>query len=301
MAEHAGDVERCADFLVDKLASLGFAAKKHMTDIHPIVVAHSPKVEGKPTVLIYGHYDVMPVDPLNEWHSDPFAPEVRDGRVYARGASDDKGEIMALILGAQELIEEDGALPLNVIFLLEGEEERGSTSLFEFIQKPEVQQELACDVIVVSDTGMAAPDIPSFSYGLKGLCCFELEVSGPSMDLHSGVFGGSVANPITTLCEMIATTHDADNHVAVEGFYDGVSDIEQWEKDSWKRVPGMSNDELAELTGVPELRTETGYTGAECVYARPTFELNRYPHQGHCQDELSFGARAESRGHLGQG
>ena len=274
MAEHAGDVERCADFLVDKLASLGFAAKKHMTDIHPIVVAHSPKVEGKPTVLIYGHYDVMPVDPLNEWHSDPFAPEVRDGRVYARGASDDKGEIMALILGAQELIEEDGALPLNVIFLLEGEEERGSTSLFVFIQKPEVQQELACDVIVVSDTGMAAPDIPSFSYGLKGLCCFELEVSGPSMDLHSGVFGGSVANPITTLCEMIATTHDADNHVAVEGFYDGVSDIEQWEKDSWKRVPGMSNDELAELTGVPELRTETGYTGAECVYARPTFELN---------------------------
>lgn len=274
VSEHAADVERCADFLVDKLSSLGFTARKHLTDIHPIVVAHSPKVEGKPTVLIYGHYDVMPVDPISEWHSAPFEPEVRDGRVYARGASDDKGEIMALILGTEEIIREDGALPLNVIYLLEGEEERGSTSLFEFISRPEVQKELACDVIVVSDTGMASPEIPSFSYGLKGLCCFELEISAPAMDLHSGIFGGAVANPITTLCEMIATAHDADNHVTVEGFYDGVADIAQWERDSWKRVPGMSNDELAQLTGVPELRTETGYTGAECVYARPTFELN---------------------------
>ncbi len=273
-AEHAGDVERCADFLVQKLSSLGFDAQKHLTDIHPIVVAHSPKVEGRPTVLIYGHYDVMPVDPLEEWKSDPFSPTVREGRVYARGASDDKGEIMAHILGVQEVLEEDGRLPLNVIFLLEGEEERGSYSLFDFIQKPEVQKELDCDVIVVSDTGMAAPDIPSFSYGLKGLCCFELEVSGPAMDLHSGIFGGAVANPITALCEMIASTHDENNHVTVEGFYDGVSDIAMWEKESWKRVPGMSDQELAELTGVPGLRTERGFSGAECVYARPTFELN---------------------------
>lgn len=272
--EYAADVERCADYLVQKLSGMGFAAKKHMTDIHPIVVAHSPKLEGKPTVLIYGHYDVMPVDPIDAWDSAPFEPEIRDGRVYARGASDDKGEIMALLLGTQQVLEQDGALPLNVIFLLEGEEERGSTSLFEFIRKPEVQQELACDVIVVSDTGMAAPDIPSFSYGLKGLCCGELKISGPVMDLHSGIFGGAVANPITTICEMIASTHDADNHVSIDGFYDGVSDIEEWEKESWRRVPGMSNAELAELTGVPELRTEKGYTGAECVYARPTFELN---------------------------
>lgn len=272
--EHAADVERCADFLVQKLTSLGFAATKHLTDIHPIVVAHSPKVEGKPTVLIYGHYDVMPVDPLAEWLSDPFTPTLRDGRIYARGASDDKGEIMAHILGAERVIREQGGLPLNVIFLLEGEEERGSYSLFDFMKKPGVKEELACDVIVVSDTGMAAPDIPSFSYGLKGLCCFELEVSAPAMDLHSGIFGGAVANPITTLCEMIASTHDADNRVTVAGFYDGVSDIADWEKESWKRVPGMSDQELAELTGVPGLRTETGYSGAECVYARPTFELN---------------------------
>ncbi len=273
-AEHAADVERCADFLVEKLSSLGFAATKHLTDIHPIVVAHSPKLEGKPTVLIYGHYDVMPVDPLAEWASDPFTPTIRDGRVYARGASDDKGEIMAHILGVQELLEEEGALPLNVIFLLEGEEERGSYSLTEFIHKPGVAEELACDVILVSDTGMAAPDIPSFSYGLKGLCCFELEVSGPAMDLHSGCFGGAVANPITTLCEMVASTHDENNHVTVEGFYDGVQPIADWERESWARVPGMSDAELAELTGVPTLRSEGGYSGAECIYGRPTLELN---------------------------
>lgn len=272
--KHAADVERCADFLVQKLSSLGFDATKHLTDIHPIVVARSPKVEGKPTVLIYGHYDVMPVDPIGEWTSEPFTPTLRDGRIYARGASDDKGEIMAHILGAEKVLREQGSLPLNVIYLLEGEEERGSCSLFDFIRKPGMREELACDIIIVSDTGMAAPDIPSFSYGLKGLCCFELEVSAPMMDLHSGVFGGAVANPITALCEMIATTHDANNRVAVDGFYDGVSEIADWERESWKRVPGMSDRELAELTGVPELRTEAGYSGAECVYARPTFELN---------------------------
>lgn len=272
--EHAADVERCADYLVGKLSSLGFDAKKHMTNIHPIVVAHSPKVEGKPTVLIYGHYDVMPVDPLSEWDSDPFQPALRDGRVYARGASDDKGEIMAHILGVQNLLEKEGRLPLNVIFLLEGEEERGSYSLFDFIKDPAHRKELACDIIVVSDTGMAAPDVPSFSYGLKGLCCFELEISGPKMDLHSGIFGGAVANPITTLCEMIATTHDENNRVAVEGFYDGVDDLADWERASWARVPGASDEELAALTGVPALRTENGYSGVECTYGRPTFELN---------------------------
>ncbi len=273
-SKHAADVEHCADFLVNKLTSLGFNAVKHMTNIHPIVTAHSPKVEGAPTVLIYGHYDVMPVDPIEEWESDPFKPEIRNGRIYARGASDDKGEIMAHILGVQEVMEEDGKLPLNVIFLLEGEEERGSYSLFDFMKKPGVKEDLACDIIVVSDTAMAAPDVPTLSYSLKGLCCFELEISGPAMDLHSGVFGGAVANPITTLCEMIASCHDADNHVTVDGFYDGVQPIADWEKESWKRVPGMSNDELAALTGVPCLRPETGFTGAECTYARPTFELN---------------------------
>ncbi len=274
LPEYAADVERCADYLVQKLSSLGFTTRKHRTKVHPIVVAHGPRVEGKPTVLIYGHYDVMPTDPIEEWQSPPFEPTVRNGRIYARGASDDKGEIMAHILGAQKLIAEQGTLPLNVTYLFEGEEERGSYSLQEFIERPEAREELACDIIVVSDTGMAAPDVPSFSYGLKGLCCFELEIFGPKMDLHSGIFGGAVANPITVLCEMLASTHDAEGHVTVEGFYDGVAPIADWEKESWRRVPGMSDAELAQLTGVPELRTEKGYTGIECVYARPTFEPN---------------------------
>lgn len=272
--QYAADVENCADFLVSKLSSLGFAATKHMTNIHPIVVAHSPKQEGKPTLLLYGHYDVMPVDPIELWDSDPFTPEIRDGRIFARGASDDKGEIMALILGVQELLQEDGQLPLNLIFLLEGEEERGSASLTEFIRRPDMQKELACDAMVVCDTGMVSLDTPTLSYGLKGICCFELHVSGPAMDLHSGLFGGAVANPITCLCEMIASTHDANNHISIEGFYDGVAEIADWERTSWSRVPGMSDLELAELTGVPALRTEKNFTGAECVYARPTFELN---------------------------
>lgn len=274
LPEHAADVDRCADYLVRKLESLGFTAQKVKTDIHPVVLAKSPRVEGKPTVLIYGHYDVMPIDPIGEWKSNPFEPEVREGRIYARGASDDKGEIMAHILGAQELLTEDGTLPLNVIYLLEGEEERGSTSLHNLLQQPEITEQLDCDIIVVSDTGMAAPDVPSLSYGLKGICCFELEVRGPAMDLHSGIFGGAVANPITVLCEMLATTRDENGRITVEGFYDGVSEIADWEKESWRRVPGMSDAELAALTGVPKLRTEKGFTGAECVYARPTFEPN---------------------------
>ncbi len=271
---HAADVDECADFLVTKLNSLGFQSTKHRTNIHPIVISHSPKREGKPTILIYGHYDVVPVEPLELWESDPFSPTIRDGRIYARGVSDDKGEIMAYIQGVQQLLEEDGQLPVNVIFLFEGEEERGSETLGEFIKRPDIQAELACDVIVVSDTGMAAPNLPTMSYGLKGICCFELEVRGPAMDLHSGIFGGAVANPLTALCEMVATTHDAQNRVAISGFYEGVEEIADWERESWSRVPGTSDRELAELTGAPGLRPEKGFTGMECTSARPTFELN---------------------------
>ncbi len=272
--QYAQDVSNCADFLITKLASLGFETKKHETAIHPIVVAKSPRVEGKPTVVIYGHYDVMPVDPINLWDSDPFEPEIRDGRIYARGASDDKGEIMAIIHGVQEILAEDGQLPVNITFLLEGEEERGSETLFAAVKDPDFVKELDCDIIMVSDTGMVAEDMPTISYGLKGLCCFEVKLTGPAMDLHSGLFGGAVANPITTLCELIATVFDADNRITVDGFYDGVAEIAEWERLNWSRVPGMSNREMAELTGVPALRTEKGLTGAECVYARPTFELN---------------------------
>ncbi len=271
--EHARDVSDCADWLVDKLSGMGLEAKACKTPLHPIVLARSPREEGKPTVLIYGHYDVQPVDPVELWESDPFEPEVRDGRIYARGATDNKGQLFAHILGVEELLRQNGGhLPVNVIFLLEGEEEVGSGSLSLFIK--EHREELACDVIVVSDTGMAAPDTPTFSYGLRGLAGAEIIVRGPSADLHSGVFGGAVANPITALAEIIASFHDEEGRVAVRGFYDGVEPIATWERSMWATVPGMSNEELAQLTGVETVVTEAGFTGAECIFARPTLEIN---------------------------
>lgn len=271
--EHARDVSDCADWLVAKLAGMGFDAAAHKTHRHPIVVARSPREEGKLTVLIYGHYDVQPVDPLELWESDPFEPEVRDGKIYARGATDNKGQLFAHILGVEELLQQNGGqLPVNVIFLLEGEEEVGSGSLSSFMK--EHQDELACDVIVLSDTGMAAPDAPTFSYGLRGLAGAEISVRGPSADLHSGVFGGAIANPVTALASIIASFHDADGKVAVRGFYDSVKPIATWERSMWSTVPGMSNEELAALTGVETVVTESGFTGAECIYARPTLEIN---------------------------
>lgn len=270
---HAADVAECADWLVDKLTGMGFDATKHDTELHPIVMGKSPYVEGKPTVLIYGHYDVQPVDPLDQWESDPFEPEVRDGRIYARGATDNKGQFFAHILGVEELMKEEGGLlPLNVKFILEGEEEVGSSSLGRFMR--EHRDDLGCDVIVVSDTGMVAPGIPTYSYGLRGVAHGELVVYGPEVDLHSGIFGGAVANPATVLAGLIASCHDSEGRVAVEGFYDGVEPIQPWERSMWANVPGMSRNELCKLVGVDALMTEEGYSPAECIYARPTLEVN---------------------------
>ncbi len=181
--------------------------------------------------------------------------------------------MFAHIAGIEELMkQEGGSLPLNVKFIFEGEEEIGSQSLERFMQ--EHRDELACDVIVVSDTGMVAPDMPTLSYGLRGVATAELHVYGPSADLHSGIFGGAVANPATVLARLIASCHDKEGHVAVEGFYDDVRPIASWEKNMWANVPGMSRDELARLVGVDALMTEEGYTPVECIYARPTLEVN---------------------------
>ena len=297
--EHARDVSDCADWLVDKLSGMGLEAKACKTPLHPIVLARSPREEGKPTVLIYGHYDVQPVDPVELWESDPFEPEVRDGKIYARGATDNKGQLFAHILGVEELLRQNGGhLPVNVIFLLEGEEEVGSGSLSQFIK--EHREELACDVIVVSDTGMAAPDTPTFSYGLRGLAGAEIIVKGPSADLHSGVFGGAVANPIAALAEIIASFHDEEGRVAVRGFYDGVEPIATWERSMWATVPGMSNEELAQLTGVETVVTEAGFTGAECIFARPTLEIIETLLEEHVKKHSPEGVTVEfRRGHGG--
>lgn len=268
---HADDVSACGEWLFHKFKSIGLAAEVHGTPGHPIVVARNLHRPGRRTVLIYGHYDVQPVDPLEGWSSPPFEPVIRDDVIYARGATDNKGQIFAHILGVEEALTRDGDLPVNVIFLVEGEEEIGSPNLAEFLQMH--RDALRCDVIAISDTGMVAPGAPTLTYSLRGIGALELRVTGPAMDLHSGIYGGTVLNPIAALSRMLATLHDAEGRVAVAGFYDDVLPLQSWEKESWSRLP-LDDEAVQNLTGVPELFGEPGYTALERVWARPTVECN---------------------------
>lgn len=270
---HSTDMLECAEWLAAKFRGMNFEATIYPTAKHPVLVAKGPEAPGKPRVLIYGHYDVQPIDPLELWLSDPFEPELRDGKIFARGATDNKGQILAHILGVEELMNQEGGhLPVNVTFILDGEEEIGSHSLYGFLQ--EHKEMLACDVIVVSDTGMVAPGVPTFTYGLRGVACAQVDVVGPAMDLHSGIFGGAAPNPARVLAELISSCYDASGKVAVAGFYDDVVPLESWERVMWSTVPGMDDAALCAVMGVPALIKEEGYTGAECIYARPTLEVN---------------------------
>ena len=271
-SNHSGDVRACAEWLIEKLNHIGLDTELHETAQHPIVIARNPHVEGRKTCLIYGHYDVQPVDPVELWDSPPFEPEIRDGRIWARGATDNKGQMLAHILGVEETIHEDGVLPVNLIFLFEGEEEIGSPNLMPFLQQH--KDELKCDVIAVSDTGMVAQGVPTMGYGLRGIACCEVTVKGPSGDLHSGVYGGAVANPATAVARLVASLHDAEGNIAIEGFYDEVRPLEQWERDMWADVPGMTEQDMLAITGSPALFGEPGYSSAERLWARPTAEVN---------------------------
>jgi acetylornithine deacetylase/succinyl-diaminopimelate desuccinylase-like protein len=204
---HRGDMQKCAAWLAAKFGRAGLASQVHQTPGHPIVTARNPHRPGRRTVLIYGHYDVQPVDPLELWHSDPFEPTLENGVITARGATDNKGQILAHILGAQETIAADGDLPLNVIFLVEGEEEIGGPNLARFLQ--DHKNELACDLIAISDTGMLEPGRGTLTYGLRGIACLEVAIGGPDKDLHSGLYGGAITNPLTALARLLATLHDA--------------------------------------------------------------------------------------------
>jgi acetylornithine deacetylase/succinyl-diaminopimelate desuccinylase-like protein len=271
-SRHHGDVRACADWLLGKLVSMGLQATLHETPKHPLVIARNTHVAGRRTVLIYGHYDVQPVDPLALWTSDPFQPEIRDGRIWARGATDNKGQMLAHVLGVEYLLREQGELPLNLIFLFEGEEEIGSPNLAPFLQQHAA--DLRCDVIAISDTGMVAPGVPTLGYGLRGITCCEFTVRGPKGDLHSGLFGGAVANPAAAAARLVASLHHPDGRVAIDGFYDEVRPLEDWEREMWSRVPGVSDQDFLKVTGSPGLFGEPGYTSAERVWARPTAEVN---------------------------
>src|SRR6184192_112782 len=265
-------VAECAKWLGEKLRGIGLDTTIHPTAGHPIVVAKNAHRPGRPTVLIYGHYDVQPADPLELWDSPPFEPVLKNGYVFARGSTDNKGQILAHILGIQETIEEHRELPVNLHLVIEGEEEIGSANLGTFLN--ENRNALKCDVAVVSDTGMIARGVPTMSYGLRGVTALEVKVTGPKMDLHSGVFGGAVANPITALAQLLATLHDREGRVAIAGFYDRVKPLENWEREAWRKLPVDGDKLIREETGVPQLFGEAGYNSMERIWARPTAEIN---------------------------
>jgi acetylornithine deacetylase/succinyl-diaminopimelate desuccinylase-like protein len=270
-SKYKGEVLACAAWLQQKLTAIGLDAKTYETAGNPILVARGPVKAGRPTVLIYGHYDVQPVDPIALWRRDPFDPVVEDGLVIARGASDNKGQVFAHILGIEQTLKETGDLPVNLILLIEGEEEVGSSNLAPFLAAH--REDLACDVVAISDSSMIAPGCPTFTYGLRGIAAIEITVMGPDRDLHSGIFGGAVENPLTVLARLIAGLHDENLRVNLDGFYDGVRELSSWERDLWKGLP-LNEAALLKMTGAPALGGERGYTPLERMWARPTAEVN---------------------------
>ncbi|KRP08583.1 MAG: peptidase dimerization domain protein, partial [Sphingobacteriales bacterium BACL12 MAG-120802-bin5] len=240
------------------------------TDGHPIVFGQKLIDPSKPTVLVYGHYDVQPADPVELWTSPPFEPVIKDGKIYARGACDDKGQVY-MHLKAFEAMMANNALPVNVKFIIEGEEEVGSEHLEGFIKAN--KDKLSCDVILISDTSIVANDVPSITTGLRGLCYMEVEVTGPNRDLHSGVYGGGVANPINTLCDMIASLIDEKGHITVEGFYDDVILVSDAERAEMAKTP-FNLEAYKKDLGIDEVKGEEGYTTLERVSIRPTLDVN---------------------------
>ena len=269
-SEHKPDMQRAAEWLRDRMEKAGLEATIEDTGGHPAVIGEW-RGAGKdaPTVLIYGHYDVQPPEPLELWTTPPFEPSVRDGRVYARGSVDDKGQLFLHVCGVEAHLKTSGRLPVNVVFLAEGEEEVGSDHLMPFVKKH--AQRLACDYCIISDTTMVGEDVPTIGSSLRGLSYIEVRVTGPAVDLHSGGYGGAVANPATALARIIATFHDADRHVAIPGFYDGIDDDAFREETA--KVPFDEQGFLKD-TGASALVGEKGYTTAERIWLRPTVEIN---------------------------
>ena len=272
--EHALDLVSCAEWLREKLTAIGLTATVYPTPGSPVVVAATPRDPAKRTVLIYGHYDVQPPDPLDGWTTPPFEPRIEEGRIYARGAADNKGQILAHILGVAETLREKGSLPVNVIFLIEGEEEIGSPNLASFLR--EHREELACDLVAISDTAMAPGNKPALTYALRGIAAMELLVRGPARDLHSGLFGGAVANPATVVARLLASLHDGEGRVLIPGFYDAVRPLEPWERAAAADLEKASggDEAIKELAGVTELFGEKDFTTIERIGARPTAEVN---------------------------
>jgi acetylornithine deacetylase/succinyl-diaminopimelate desuccinylase-like protein len=282
--EHAPDMQRCAQFVADQLTACGFAPHIHPTPGHPIVVAKNQHQPNRPTVLIYGHYDVQPPEPLDQWTTPPFDPTVRKDEngfdaIYARGAVDDKGQVWCHVealrayhaAGLSTSVDMSSALPLNITLLIEGEEEIGSINLEQFIQSH--KNELKADIALVSDTNQFARNVPAITYGLRGLLYTEITLTGPTHDLHSGLYGGTLQNPANALCELLATLHNPDGSVNIPGFYDDVRKLTDQERKLWASLP-FSDEAHRKEMGVPQLFGEASFTTLERKWARPTLDIN---------------------------
>ena len=265
----AGDLRACAQWLVRLMAPWGLDGRLIETGGAPLVVASTPRT-GRPRVLIYGHYDVQPPEPLEAWRSPPFEPAVEGDLVVARGATDNKGQTMAVLIGLRRALAA-GPLPVDVTVLVEGEEEVGSPNFGAALAR--LGDDLAARTLVVADTSMVDAAVPSLTLGLRGICAVDVRVEGPAADLHSGTFGGAVANPATVLAGLLAGLHHPDGRVAVPGFYGAVEDVPETERAAWRRLP-FGDDELLAASGAPELAGETGYTALERTWMRPTAEVN---------------------------
>ncbi len=272
LPERAGAVKETAEWLADNMRRAGIENVAVMpTDGHPVVYGDWLHAEGAPTVLIYGHYDVQPAEKSDGWDNDPFQPVERDGKVYARGATDDKGQMFAHVKAVESLLQTQGTLPVNVKFVIEGEEEIGSPNLPAFLEAH--KEQLAADVCVISDGGVLAEDQPSIVYALRGLVALEVEVQGPAIDLHSGMYGGAVHNPVQALAEIIAALHDKEGRVTAPGFYDDVLALSAEERAELKKTDVTESDWLTQ-NGAPAIWGEPQFSIRERIGARPTLEIN---------------------------
>ncbi|HET9825623.1 MAG TPA: dipeptidase [Chitinophagaceae bacterium] len=269
--EHKADMQKCAELVKERLLAAGCDRAQVMpTDGHPVVFGEKIIDSSKPTVLVYGHYDVQPVEPLELWHSGPFEPTIKDGKVYARGSADDKGQFYMHVKALETMVKTK-TMSTNIKFLIEGEEEVGSPNLGKFVAQN--KDLLKTDVILISDSSMLSMDTPSLDIGVRGLSYIEVEVTGPNRDLHSGTYGGAVANPITILAEMIARCFDKKNHITIPGFYDDVAAPTKEEKRLLKKAP-FDEQKYKDELGVKELWGEKGFTTNERTGIRPTLEVN---------------------------
>jgi acetylornithine deacetylase/succinyl-diaminopimelate desuccinylase-like protein len=270
-SKYKADVARCAEAVKESLLKAGCdMAEICPTPGHPIVYGEKMIDPSLPTVLVYGHYDVQPADPLDLWHSGPFEPVIKDEKIYARGACDDKGQ-MFMHVKALEVMTKTNTLACNVKFMIEGEEEVGSVNLGKFLEGN--KEKLKADIVLVSDTSMISMEHPSLETGLRGLAYMEVEVTGPDRDLHSGVYGGAVANPINILCKMIASLHDENNHITIPGFYDKVDELSEADRKALNNAP-FDQEEYKKELGVKAVWGEKGYTTLERTGVRPTLDVN---------------------------